>query len=165
MEQLQKNQIIQLQKKLREYEINRSTFSATLLKQNAHSEKDSDEQSMLITRLKSQIAALEKANFRLQIDNRDTVKDNKNLRRRSRESNINAMQNFIPKGRITTTGKENIKIISNIPRETMNPQKKNLLEKFNKQKFENEDFAIGSNSGSVILNSSDIDVCVEKEKI
>ena len=159
------NKIIQLQKKLREYEINRSTFSATLLKQNAHSEKDSDEQSMLITRLKSQIAALEKANFRLQIDNRDTVKDNKNLRRRSRESNINAMQNFIPKGRITTTGKENIKIISNIPRETMNPQKKNLLEKFNKQKFENEDFAIGSNSGSVILNSSDIEVCVEKEKI
>ena len=47
----------------------------------------------------------------------------------------------------------------------MNPQKKNLLEKFNKQKFENEDFAIGSNSGSVILNSSDIEVCVEKEKI
>ena len=120
---------------------------------------------MIITRLKSQIAALEKANFRLQIDNRDTVKDNKNLRRRSRESNINGMQSFIPRGRITTSGKENVKIINNLPRETMNLQKKNLLDKFNKQKFENEDFAIGSNSGSVILNSSDIEDCAGKEKI
>ena len=159
------NKMLQLQKKLRDYEIKRSTFSANLLKQNANSEKDSDEQSMIIARLKSQIAALEKANFRLQIDNRDTVKDNKNLRRRSRESNVNGMQNFIPRGRITTSGKENIKIINNLPRETMNLQKKNLLEKFNKQKFENEDFAIGSNSGSVILNSSDIEDCTGKEKI
>ena len=159
------NKIIQLQKKLRDYEIKRSTFSANLLKQNANSEKDSDEQSMIITRLKSQIAALEKANFRLQIDNRDTVKDNKNLRRRSRESNINGMQSFIPRGRITTTGKENIRVINNMPRETMNLQKKNLLDKFNKQKFDNEDFAIGSNSGSVILNSSDIEEVIGKEKI
>ena len=159
------NKIIELQKKLRDYEIKRSTFSASMLKQNANSEKDSDEQSMIIARLKSQISALEKANFRLQIDNRDTVKDNKNLKRRTRESNINGMQSFIPRGRITTTGKENVKIISNLPRETMNLQKKNLLEKFNKQKFENEDFAIGSNSGSVILNSSDIEDCTGKEKI
>jgi hypothetical protein len=161
------NKILQLQKKLRDYEIKRSTFSASLLKQNANSEKDSDEQSMIITRLKSQISALEKANFRLQIDNRDTVKDNKNLKRRTRESNINGTQNlnFIPRGRITTTGKENLKVISNLPRETMNLQKKNLLEKFNKQKFENEDFCIGSNSGSVILNSSDIEDCGGKDKI
>ena len=159
------NKILQLQKKLRDYEIKRSTFSASLLKQNANSEKDSDEQSMIITRLKSQISALEKANFRLQIDNRDTVKDNKNLKRRTRESNINGTQNFIPRGRITTTGKENIKVISNLPRETMNLQKKNLLEKFNKQKFETEDFGFGSNSGSVILNSSDIEDCGTKDKI
>ena len=159
------NKMLQLQKKLRDYEIKRSSFSASLLKQNANSEKDSDEQSMIITRLKSQIAALEKANFRLQIDNRDTVKDNKNLRRRSRESNVNGMQSFIPRGRITTTGKENVKIINNLPRETMNLQKKNLLDKFNKQKFETEDFAIGSNSGSVILNSSDIEDCTGKDKI
>ena len=151
------NKILQLQKKLRDYEIKRSTFSASLLKQNANSEKDSDDQNMIITRLKSQISALEKANFRLQIDNRDTVKDNKNFKRRNRESNINGMTNFIPKGRITTTGKENNKVIINLPRDTMNLQKKNLLDKFNKQKFENEDFAIGSNSGSVILNSSDIE--------
>ena len=159
------NKILQLQKKLRDYEIKRSTFSASLLKQNANSEKDSDDQNMIITRLKSQISALEKANFRLQIDNRDTVKDNKNFKRRNRESNINGMTNFIPKGRITTTGKENNKVIINLPRDTMNLQKKNLLDKFNKQKFENEDFAFGSNSGSVILNSSDIEECTGKEKI
>ena len=75
------------------------------------------------------------------------------------------MQSFIPRGRITTTGKENIRVINNMPRETMNLQKKNLLDKFNKQKFDNEDFAIGSNSGSVILNSSDIEEVIGKEKI
>jgi hypothetical protein len=153
--------IIQLQKKLRDYEIKRSTFSANVLKQNVSSEKDSDEQSLLITRLKNQISALEKANFRLQIDNRDTAKDNKNLRRRSRESK----ESFIPKSRITTSGKENVRVISNLPRETLNLQKKNLLDKFNKQKFENEDFNIGSNSGSVILNSSDIEEISGKKKI
>jgi len=153
--------IIQLQKKLRDYEIKRSTFSANVLKQNVSSEKDSDEQSLLITRLKNQILALEKANFRLQIDNRDTAKDNKNLRRRSRESK----ESFIPKSRITTSGKENVRIISNLPRETLNLQKKNLLDKFNKQKFENEDFNIGSNSGSVILNSSYIEENSGKKKI
>ena len=159
------NKMLQLQKKLRDYEIKRSTFSASLLKQNANSEKDSDEQSLQIARLKGQIAALEKANFRLQIDNRDTVKDNKNLRRRNRESNVNPVQNFIPRGRITTSGKENIKIMNNLPRETVNFQKKNLLEKFNKQKYENEESGLGSNSGSVILNSSDIEDITGKEKI
>jgi hypothetical protein len=109
--------IIQLQKKLRDYEIKRSTFSANVLKQNVNSEKDSDEQSLLITRLKNQISALEKANFRLQIDNRDTAKDNKNLRRRSRESSN--QQTFIPKSRITTSGKENIRISNNLQRDTL----------------------------------------------
>ena len=148
--------MIDLQKKMRSYEIKRSTFSASVLKQNVNSEKDSDEQSNLITRLKNQISALEKANFRLQIDKRDAAKDNKNLRRRAKEVGT-AMQSFIPKSRITTAGKENIKIINNLPRDTMNIQRKNLLDKFNKQKYDNEDYNIGSNSGSVILNSSDIE--------
>ena len=42
----------------------------------------------------------------------------------------------------------------------MSTQKKNLLEKFNKQKFENEELnsiGMGSNSGSIILNNSYID--------
>ena len=68
---------------------------------------------------------------------------------------IEIFNNFIPKGRITTAGKENNNTIgNNIPRETMNIQRKNLLDKFNKQKYENED--IRSNSASVIFNSSDI---------
>ena len=90
---------------------------------------------MIISRLKSQISALEKANFRLQIDNRDTVKDNKNLKRRNRESNINGMSNFIPKGRITTTGKENNRVlIINLPRETI-IYKINLISKNSKMKI------------------------------
>ena len=148
---------------MRNYEINRSSFSASVLKQNVNSEKDSDEQSMLITRLKSQIAALEKTNFRLKIDKRETVKDNKNLRRKSKEPS--GSQTFIPKGKITTTGKENSRMVSNVPRETLNLQRKNLLEKFNKQKYDNEDYIIGSNSGSVILNSSDIEECSGKKNL
>ena len=155
------NKIIELQKKMRNYEIKRSTFSTNVLKQNVNSEKDLDEQSMLITRLKNQIATLEKANFRLQIDKRDAAKDNKTLRRRSREHS--GVKNFIPKGRITTAGKENNTMSNNIPRETLNIQRKNLLDKFNKQKYENED--IGSNSASVIFNSSDIEECSGKKKI
>ena len=148
--------IIELQKKMRSYEIKRSTFSASVLKQNVNSEKDSDEQSNVITRLKNQISALEKANFRLQIDKRDAAKDNKTLRRRVKETGT-IMQSFIPKSRITSTGKENNKLINNLHRETVNLQRKNLLDKFNKQKYENEDYNIGSNSGSVILNSSDME--------
>ena len=155
--------IIDLQKKMRNYEIKRSTFSANVLKQNVNSEKDLDEQSMLIARLKNQIATLEKANFRLQIDKRDAAKDNKNLRRRSREHS-GSKNIFIPKGRITTAGKENNNTMgNNMPRETVNIQRKNLLDKFNKQKYENED--IGSNSASVIFNSSDIEECSGKKKI
>jgi hypothetical protein len=152
--------IIAMQSKLRSYEIKRTSFSASALKQNVDSEKNGDEQDLQIARLKSQIAALEKTNFRLKIDKRDTVKDNKNLKRKnSRDNNLM----FVPRARITTTGKENKKMFGN--HIDMTTQKKNLLEKFNKQKFENEDFAIGSNSGSVILNSSDIEDCTGKEKI
>ena len=145
------NKTIQLQRQLRDYEIKRSTFSASILKQNVNCEKDSDEQNLLIIRLKSQIAALEKANFRLQIDKRDASKDNKYLKRRSKEGSTT----FIPRGRITTVGKENSKFANNIPRETINIQRKNLLDKFNKQKMDKDDLIPGSVSGSIILNSSD----------
>ena len=146
--------ILTMQRKLRNYEIKRTSFSASALKQNVNSEKNGDEQDLTITRLKNQIAALEKTNFRLKIDKRDTVKDNKNLRRKSSKDNNNLM--FVPRSRITTTGKENKKIQFDI----MSTQKKNLLDKFNKQKFENEEYnsiGMGSNSGSVILNASYID--------
>ena len=101
------NKIINLQKKLREYEIKRSTFTSTKLKQNVNSEKDSDEQDIYISRLKSQIAALEKTNFMLKIDKRDVIKDNdKNLR--SRKKNITMNIGFIPnKSRIYTSIKDN----------------------------------------------------------
>ena len=85
------------------------------------------------------------------------------MRRRSREPSGN--QIFIPKGRITTAGKENNRTTINIPKDGINLQRKNLLEKFNKQKYDPEDYMIGSNSGSVILNSSDIEDCSEKKKI
>ena len=44
------NKTIQLQRQLRDYEIKRSTFSASILKQNVNCEKDSDEQNLLIIR-------------------------------------------------------------------------------------------------------------------
>ena len=46
---------------------------------------------------------------------------------------------------------------NNIQFDIASTQKKNLLEKFNKQKSENEEYnsyGMGSNSGSVILNAS-----------
>ena len=148
--------ILSMQRKLRNYEINRSAFSASALKQNASSERNGDEHDLTIARLKNQITALEKTNFRLKIDKRDALRDNKNLKRRNSKENIM----FVPRSRITTTGKENKKILGNNIQIDMSTQKKNLLEKFNKQKFENEEynsFGMGSNSGSVILNASYID--------
>ena len=152
-----------MQRKLRNYEINRSTFSASALKQHANSERNGDEHDLTIAKLKNQISVLEKTNFRLKIDKRDMAKDNKNLRRKSSKDN-NLM--FVPRTRITTTGKENKKMLGNNLQFDMSTQKKNLLEKFNKQKFENEEFnsvGMGSNSGSVILNASYIDDASNKK--
>ena len=68
---------------------------------------------------------------------------------------------FIPKTRVTTTAKDKKNIgNNNLQFDIVSTQKKNLLEKFNKQKSENEEFnsiGIGSNSGSVILNASYIE--------
>ena len=152
------NKIILAQSKLRNYEIKRSNFNASALKQNYNSEKNIDEQDVMISRLKNEIAALEKANFRLKIEKRDNLKDNKSLKRRnSRENNLM----FIPKTRVTTTAKDKKNIGNNNSQfDIVSTQKKNLLEKFNKQKSENEEFnsiGIGSNSGSVILNASYIE--------
>ena len=156
------NKIILAQNKLRNYEIKRSNFSASALKQNYNSEKNMDEQDVIISRLKNEIATLEKANFRLKIEKRDNLKDNKSLKRRnSRENNLM----FVPKGRVTTTAKDKknlgiINMANNLQFDIVSTQKKNLLDKFNKQKSENEEYnsiGIGSNSGSVILNASYIE--------
>ena len=72
---------------------------------------------------------------------------------------------FVPKGRITTTTKDKknsgmINLGNNLQFDIVSTQKKNLLDKFNKQKSENEEYnsiGIGSNSGSVILNASYIE--------
>jgi hypothetical protein len=161
------NKIINLQKKLREYEIKRTTFTANKLKQNANSEKDSDEQDIYISRLKSQIAALEKTNFLLKIDKRDVVKDNdKNLR--TRKKNINMNFGFIPtKSRITTNlkdNKENEYRRSNASSHQWGIEKKNLFNNgFNRQSFRNtyekkenkkESDEEESNS-SIIINDND----------
>ena len=72
---------------------------------------------------------------------------------------------FVPKARVTTTAKDKklsgiMNIGNNLQFDIVSTQKKNLLDKFNKQKFENEEYnsiGMGSNSGSVILNASYID--------
>ena len=148
------NKIILAQSKLRNYEIKRSNFSASALKQNYSSEKNQDEKDIIISRLKNEIAAMEKANFRLKIEKRDGLKDNKNLKRKnSRENNLM----FVPRARVTTTVNSKKNMGNNIQFDIASTQKKNLLEKFNKQKSENEEYnsyGMGSNSGSVILNAS-----------
>jgi hypothetical protein len=167
------NKIIELQKKLREYEIKRSTFTASKLKQNANSERDLDEQDIYISRLKSQIAALEKTNFMLKIDKRDVSKDNdKNLR--TRKKNINMNFSFIPnKSRISTLAKENKEneyrrsnassqrwggniekknlFNSGISRQSINTMITKKNEKENEDEKDDED----SNSGSIIDNDID----------
>ena len=156
------NKILLAQNKLRNYEIKRSNFNTSALKQNYNSEKNMDEQDIMISRLKNEIATLEKANFRLKIEKRDNLKDNKSLKRRnSRENNFM----FVPKGRITTVTKDKknngiINMANNLQFDIVSTQKKNLLDKFNKQKSDNEEFnsiGMGSNSGSVILNASYIE--------
>ena len=152
------NKIIELEKKIKEYEMKRSSFAADSLKQKSNSEKDSNEQNLQIERLKNRISSLEKANFRLQIDNRDVVKDNKNLRRKSiNHSNSNSLS-FVPKYKITYSGKENVRTQSNIPIETLNTGKKNLLNKFNQKDDDNDsEYNFNSKEGSIIINSSDIE--------
>ena len=115
---------------------------------------------MLIARLKNQIATLEKANFRLQIDKRDAAKDNKTLRRRSRT--IQELKTLYQKEELQLLKKKIIQWVI-IYLKTLNIQRKSLLDKFNQQKYESED--IGSNSASVIFNSSDIEECSGKKRI
>ena len=150
------NKIIELEKKIKEFEMKRSSYTADSLKQKSNSEKDSDNQNLQIERLKNRISSLEKANFRLQIDNRDTVKDNKNLRRKNINSHINSnSMNFIPKYKINYSGKENIRTNSNIPSD-YNVTKKNIIIKYNQRNDdEDSDFNIHSKEGSVIINTSD----------
>ena len=172
------NKIINLQKKLREYEIKRSTFTAKKLKQNVNSEKDSDEQDIYISRLKSQIAALEKTNFMLKVEQREVAKDNDN-KLRSRKKNINNNNiSFIPKLRISTYMKENKEnefrrsnaasqrfsgkgiekknlFNSRISTQTLRNTSDKKDEKENEKENEKEDD--DSNSGSVIDNDNDND--------
>ena len=136
----------------------RSSFTADSLKQKSNSEKDSDNQNLQIERLKNRISSLEKANFRLQIDNRDTAKDNKNLKRRNVNTHINSnSMNFIPKYKINYSGKENIRTNSNIPSD-YSVTRKNIIIKYNQRNDDGDsDFNINSKEGSVILNASDFD--------
>ena len=164
------NKVIDLQKKLREYEINRSLFTANKLKQNVNYEKDSDEQDINISRLKSQIAALEKTNFMLKIDKRDVVKDiDKNLR--TRKKNFSNNLGFIPnKSRISTymkDNKENDFRINNSSSHRWGIEKKNLfnngfnrqsVKSFNEKKeieLEKDNKNEESNSESVIIDDND----------
>ena len=119
-------------------------------------EKNGDEYDAVINKLKNQINTLEKTNFRLKIDNRDAEKDNRNLIRRKSKENL-AM--FIPKSRVSSSGKENKRII-NMTMFDNSINKTNFLEKIGReQKFEiGDSLGNGSNSGgSVIINTSYVD--------
>lgn len=159
------NKMIELQNKLREQEMKRTTFSAHALKQNVNSEKNTDEQSNQIIRLRNEIAQLEKANFRLRIENRDATKDNKTLRRRSRErETTNSSYGYIPRStrNLAYAGKENNRAQSNLVPENVSEQRKNLMENLNKKfnaEEEHDDFVPSENSGrdSLIINASDIE--------
>ena len=80
----------------------RTVFTNDNLKQKTESEKENDEQTLQIQRLRNKINQLEKSNFRLQLDNRETQKDMKNLKRKNHSSLGNI--NYVPKYK---PGKEN----------------------------------------------------------
>ena len=158
------NKILELQKKLRDYEIKRSVFSANKLKQNVNSEKDSDEQEVYISRLKAQIAALEKTNFMLKIDKRDVDKDNdKILRTRKKPISNNLV--FIPnKSRLSTYIKENQENNlrkSNASTRPLVVEKKNLFNSgFNRKSAKNlngkridKNIEVNESNSDIIINN------------
>ena len=149
-----------MQKKLRDYEMKRTVFTNDNLKQKTESEKENDEQTLQIERLRNKINQLEKSNFRLQLDNRETQKDMKNLKRKNHSSLGNI--NYVPKYK--PNGKENNRTQSNLPPEFIN--KDFNLNNNKKSVFHNKLNSVGlnfddinhSNNGSVIMNSSDLEV-------
>ena len=157
------NKMIELQKKLREYEIKRSVYTTSKLKQKVISEKDSNEQDINIQRLKQQISTLEKANFMLKIDKRDVIKENDN-NLRIRKKKIVSNFGFIPsKSRISTYVKDNkdndIKKLNELIGKNLSGiSKKNLFGSgFSSSRNDNDKelYENDSNSGSIIVNDND----------
>ena len=159
------NKILELQKKLREYEIKRSVFSANKLKQNVNSEKDSDEQEVYISRLKAQISALEKTNFMLKIDKRDVDKDNDKILRTRKKNTSNNF--FIPnKSRMSTyikENKENNYRKSNASTRPFGVEKKNLFNiGFNRKSAKN--FNEKRNVKNIEVNESNSESIIENDE-
>ena len=122
----------------------RSSFLSLKLKESVSGEKNKDNHSKLIDDLRAEIKKLEKENFRLKIENRDAQRDNRNLRRKSKERDLSSYS-FVPRSRLQTSGKENRAGEANyIP----SSNRSNLLEK-----FENEDFQ--GKLATVVVNASD----------
>ena len=155
--------LMEMQKKLRDYEMKRTVFTNDNLKQKTESEKENDEQTLQIQRLRNKINQLEKSNFRLQLDNRETQKDMKNLKRKNHSSLGNI--NYVPKYK---TGKENNRTQSNLPPEFINRDfnlnNTNKKSVFHQKGISNVGLGLDndeinhSNNGSVIMNSSDLEV-------
>jgi hypothetical protein len=155
--------LMEMQKKLRDYEMKRTVFTNDNLKQKTESEKENDEQTLQIQRLRNKINQLEKSNFRLQLDNRETQKDMKNLKRKNHSSLGNI--NYVPKYK---PGKENNRTQSNLPPEFINRDfnLNNINKKsvFHQKGISNVGLGLDndeinhSNNGSVIMNSSDLEV-------
>lgn len=140
--------MIQLENKLREYETDK-LFEHGGDSSKGSSSKDLDEQMLLIDKLRSQIAELEKTNARLSHENRDAQKENETMRKR------NSSNSGLPRSRMNSNNKENIRTQSGVEYTTTTINKRNLLHKFNNQKEDDLNSYNGSNRNSVLNDDNE----------
>lgn len=145
------SKVIELENKLREYESKRKSLAVDKVRQKAFGDKDKDEYVLLIDRLRTKIAELEKANIRLSTENRDSLKENETLKKRNTSNGHSSSSSYIPRNRMNSGNKENLRTQSNIPVDILNMNKKNLLLKFNQKEDDLQSFGAGSNRNSFII--------------
>ena len=145
------SKVIELENKLREYESKRKSLAVDKVRQKAFGDKDKDEHVLLIDRLRTKIAELERANIRLSTENRDSLKENESLKKRNTSNGHSSSSSYIPRNRMNSGNKENLRTQSNIPVDILNMNKKNLLLKFNQKEDDLQSFGAGSNRNSFIM--------------
>ena len=145
------SKVIELENKLREYESKRKSLAVDRVRQKAFGDKDKDEYGILIDRLRTKISELEKSNMRLSTENRDSMKENESLRKRNSSNGHSSSSSYIPRHRLNSGNKENLRTQSNIPVDFLNMNRKNLLTKFNQKDDDLQSFGPNSNRGSFIM--------------
>ena len=101
--------IIQLEKKLREYESKRKNYAIDMVKQKSFGAKDKDDQSIQIENLRNKISDIEKSNSKLYSENREHLKEIDSIKRRNNSLLHNTINNFIPKNKLFYNNKDSMR--------------------------------------------------------